>query len=93
MSMPSLKESSDLGDVANDEPKVASKSNTARIKQRKSHRVKASGNTYRTSIVVNAFQSITGFGSCEPNITSMDIIERERQGEALRAAHGKRLHF
>lgn len=93
ISMPSLQRSSDLGVVANDEPKVASKSNTARIKQRKPHRVKAAGNAYRTSIVVNAFQSITGFGSCEPNITSMDIVERERQGEALRAAHGKRLHF
>jgi cell division cycle 14 len=94
VSMPSLKESSDLCVAAvDDASKAVSKPNTARIKQRKSHRVKASGNAYRTNIVVNAFQSIAGFGSCEPNITSVDVVERERQGEALRAAHGKRLHL
>lgn len=89
VSMPMLKKSSDF-DV---EPEALSKPNTTRIKSRKPHRAKASGNICRTNIMMSAFQSIAGFSSCEQNISSGDTIEREGQGEALRAAHGKRLHF
>jgi len=91
--VPTTKKSADVVIVDDD---AALQNNAAKPKQRRSQRLMGSGSGCRTtSLVVSAFQSIAGFGSCEQNNTteSTSAIEREGQGESLRAAHAKRVHL
>ena len=90
---PTTKKSADVAVMDED---ATSQNNAPKPKQRRSQRLMGSGSGCRTtSLVVSAFQSIAGFGSCEQNNTteSTSAVEREGQGESLRAAHAKRVHL